>query len=283
MPAPTELLITKASGAQVPFDEAKLRASLERSGATPELCDAVLEALRGKVVEGMSTRKLYRLAFDLLHRRARPVAARYRLKRAILALGPSGFPFERFIARILEHDGYAAQVGVVVQGRCVPHEVDVVADKAEQHFLVECKYHNTPGRVCDVKVPLYIKARFDDVADRWRAEPGNGHRFHQGWVVTNTRFTRDALEYGLCAGLRMVGWDQPAKGSLRDRIDRSGLYPLTCLASLTRVEKQRLLDAGLVLARDIAAEAGVLEKMQVRPPRVNAVLREVAAVCERGR
>jgi len=283
MPAPTELLITKASGAQVPFDEAKLRASLERSGATPELCDAVLEALRGKVVEGMSTRKLYRLAFDLLHRRARPVAARYRLKRAILDLGPSGFPFERFIARILEHDGYAAQVGVVVQGRCVPHEVDVVADKAEQHFLVECKYHSTPGRVCDVKVPLYIKARFDDVADRWRAEPGNGHRFHQGWVVTNTRFTRDALEYGLCAGLRMVGWDQPAKGSLRDRIDRSGLYPLTCLASLTRVEKQRLLDAGLVLARDIAAEAGVLEKMQVRPPRVNAVLREVAAVCERGR
>jgi hypothetical protein len=273
---PSPLLITKASGELVPYDAEKLRHSLERSGATPELSAQIAEALLPKVAQGMSTHKLYKLAFALLHKRSKPLAARYRLKQAILDLGPSGFPFERFIGRILAHDGYKTQVGVVVQGRCVQHEVDVVAEKGPQHYLVECKYHNTPGRVCDVKVPLYIKARFDDIVERWNTQPGNGQRFTQGWLMTNTRFTSDAIEYGECAGLRMVGWDHPAKGSLKHRIDRSGLYPLTCLGSLTRQEKERLLAAGLVLARDVAEQPNALHDALVRAPRMATIMQEAA-------
>lgn len=281
MPVPESLLITKASGELVPYDVARLRASLERSGATPEISARIAEQIGPKLQPGMSTRKLYRLAFGLLHRRSHKLAARYRLKQAILDLGPSGFPFERFFARILDHDGYRTQVGVTVQGICVRHEVDVIADKGAQHYLVECKYHSTPGRVCDVKVPLYIKARFDDVAARWRDEPGNGHRFHQGWVVTNTRFTADALTYGECAGLRMLSWDQPAKGSLKDRIDRSGLYPLTCLSSLTQVEKARLLAAGAVLAQDVLMQPGSLTEALMKPLRMAAALQEAEELCAR--
>ena len=273
------LLITKANGELVPYEAEKLRASLEHAGATPETSARIVEELEPRLLTGMSTRKLYRLAFGLMHRRSHNLAARYRLKQAILDLGPSGFPFERFFARILEHDGYSTQVGAIVQGRCVQHEVDVIADKGAQHYLVECKYHATPGRVCDVKVPLYIKARFDDLAERWHDEPGNGHRFHQGWVVTNTRFTGDALKYGLCAGLRMVGWDQPAKGSLKDRIDRSGLYPLTCLSSLNKMEKERLLAKGLVLARDVMQEPTALADARVTPAKMAAALQEAEELC----
>lgn len=277
MPAP--LLVTKADGTMVPFDADKLRASLRRAGADEDVARQIVERMTPRLEPGMSTRRIYRMAFTLLHKRSHRTAARYRLKQGILDLGPSGFPFERFIGRILEHDGYRAHVGVSVQGRCVAHEVDVVADKGDQHFLVECKYHNNPGRVCDVKVPLYIQARFLDVAEQWRTEPGNGTRHLQGWLVTNTRFTSDALQYGQCAGLRLVSWDHPAKGSLRDRIDRSGLYPLTCLASLTQAEKERLLQLGLVLVHDVLHKPEALHDALVRGPRVAAVLADAEALC----
>lgn len=274
------LLVTKANGESVPYDEMQLRRSLQRAGASADVSARIASEVRPLLHKGITTRELYGMAFRLLHRHSHHMAARYRLKRAILDLGPSGFPFERFVARILEHDGYRTEVGVILQGRCVQHEVDVVAERGDQHFLVECKYHNTPGRVCDVKVPLYIRSRFVDIVERRQAEPGNGHTFHQGWLVTNTRFTGDALQYGECAGLRMIGWDQPEKGSLKHRIDRSGLYPLTCLSTLTQVEKERLLARGLVLAADVRKEPEILSAALVRQQRLAAVLREADEVCQ---
>lgn len=279
MSVDASLLVTKANGERVPYDVAKLRHSLERAGATPEMSAAIATAIRPELEPGISTRRLYKLAFRLLHRRSRRVAGRYRLKQAILDLGPSGFPFEDFVARILGDEGYRVQLRVMVEGRCVRHEVDVVADRGHQHFLVECKYHNVPGRVCDVKIPLYIQARFTDVAQRWQQQPGNGERFHQGWLVTNTRFSSDALRYGQCVGLQLVGWDQPAGGSLRERIDRSGLHPLTCLGVLSRAEKTRLLEQGLVLARDVLARPDALDTLRLPAPRRARLLKEATELC----
>lgn len=279
MSPPVSLLVTKANGERVPYDASKLRRSLERAGATPDMSAAIAAAIQPDLEPGISTRRLYRMAFRLLHRRSRRVAGRYRLKQAILDLGPSGFPFEDFVARILQHEGYSVQLRVMVEGRCVRHEVDVIADRERQHFLVECKYHNVPGRVCDVKIPLYIQARFTDVAQRWQQQPGNGERFHQGWLVTNTRFSSDALRYGQCVGLNLVGWDQPAGGSLRERIDQSGLHPLTCLAGLARAEKMRLLEQGLVLARDVLERPAALDALRLPAARRERLLREAAELC----
>lgn len=268
------LLITKSTGELEPFDIDRLRRSLERSGATPEMSAVIAEEMLPRIAQGMSTRKIYRTAFSLLSRRSKHIAARYSLKQAVMDLGPSGFPFERFIARILEQEGYRTQVGVILAGRCVAHEVDVVADRDGKHYLVECKYHSSHGRFCDVKIPLYIQARFTDIDEKWRADKNDSRHFDQGWVVTNTRFTSDAMQYGECVGLRMLGWDQPAKGSLKDRIDDSGLYPLTCMVTLSKAEKERLLEKDLVLAHDIAENPDALTHAMVRPAQMAAVLRE---------
>lgn len=273
-----DLKVTKASGELVPFAPEKLRSSLQRAGATAEMSEIILEEVLPNLTSGIPAKKLFRMAFRLLHQRSQHLAARYRLKQSIMDLGPSGFPFERFIARILEHDGYRVRVGTIVEGKCVKHEIDVIAQRDEHHFMVECKFHH-PGRVCDVKIPLYIQARFKDVEEQWKLIPGHGTKFHQGWVVTNTRFTGDALQYGQCAGLFMMSWDHPMKGSLKDRIDRSGLYPLTCLSSLTRTEKQQLLDLGVVLCKEICKEPALLSRAGVRPARFDAVLKEGAELC----
>lgn len=270
-----ETLITKTSGAVVPFSEEKLRASLQRSGASKDIVDSILHEIKPKLFRGITTKKIYRMAFNLLKLRSKHVAAKYKLKNAIMELGPSGYSFESFVAEILKHQGYITKVSQIVAGECVNHEIDVVAEKDNTYCMIECKYHNQPGTMSDVKIPLYIQARFQDVEKTWKALPGHGKMIHQGWVVTNTKFTSDAVKYGTCVGLKLLSWDHPKGKGLKDLIDNTGLYPITCLTTLTKVEKQRLLDAKVVMATDINDDQRILERIGIRGNRLLAVLNEV--------
>ncbi len=275
------VIITKASGNTAPFSEDKLRHSLQKAGADESQVQNIVDELLPKLYEGVSTKKIYRWAFILLRKSSHHLAARYNLKRAIMELGPSGYPFEKFIGEILKQQGYSVKTGEVVTGKCVTHEIDVIAEKDEQHFMIECKYHNLPGTVCDVKIPLYIQARFKDVEQQWLLLPGHSAKFHQGWVVTNTRFTSDAVKYGTCAGLHLLGWDFPKKESLKDLIDALRLHPVTCLTTLTRTEKQKLLDKKIVLCKEIYQDKNLLTSIGIKPSRINTVMEEATNLCSK--
>jgi transcriptional regulator NrdR family protein len=95
------IIITKASGEQVPFDVKKLSRSLQRSGASDETVQQVLAEVKEQLFTGISTKQIFQLAFSLLRRASRSFAARYKLKSAIMELGPSGYPFERYVGEIL--------------------------------------------------------------------------------------------------------------------------------------------------------------------------------------
>lgn len=274
-----QIMVTKASGEKVPFSLKKLKQSLHRSGADGVVIDEVIDELNQYLRDGISTKKIYKHAFNILRRTSKPHAARYKLKQAIMELGPSGYPFEKFIGEILKSMGFTVQVGVFVEGHCVNHEVDVVAEKGEEHFMVECKFHNMQGVKSDVKIPLYIQARFKDVEKRWLTMPGHGAKFHQGWVVTNTKFTSDAIQYGTCAGLNLLGWDYPTKGSLNELIDNSGLHPITCLTTLTKVEKQHLLENKILLCREICEKPTLLDSLDITPVRKVKILEEGRELC----
>ena len=274
--------ITRRNGEVVPFDPERLRRSLVRSGAGKPEVERTVAEVEAQLHEGMSTQAIYKTAFRMLRKHGRGVAARYSLKQAIFQLGPTGFPFEKYVAALLAHQGCRTQVGVIVQGACVDHEVDVIAEQGEKHFMVECKFHSDPKRKCDVKIPLYIQARFKDVEASWVQRPGHQHKFHQGWLVTNTRFTSDAIAFGECAGLHLISWDHPRKGSLRELIDRSALHPITCLTSLSRADKQRILDQGTVLCADVLRDPTILSRSSVDPRKTDKVLKEIDELCSIG-
>ncbi len=276
----TELLITKASGETAIFSETKLRSSMQRAGATDEQIDRIIEELHNKLYDGISTKKIYRIAFNLLKGSSRHLAAKYHLKQAIMELGPSGYPFEKYIGEILKYQGYEVKVGEIVQGQCVQHEVDVIATIHQQQLMIECKYHNLPGIFCDVKIPLYIQARFKDVEAYWIKSQKQERKTYQGWVVTNTRFSNDALQYGNCAGLKLIGWDYPAKGSLKEQIDTLGLYPITCLTSLTKNEKQYLLDKKIVLCMELYRNEKLLTQLGLKSSRLSVASQEVNQLCK---
>src|SRR3569832_326046 len=150
------ILITKADGEQERFDPVKLERSLKSAGASSTSRARILAQMLHELKPLMTTEDIYRRAFELLKKEEEmPVAARYSVKRAVFALGPSGFPFEQFLSEVLRAHGWSVQTDVTLMGRCAPHEVDVLAQKGGMRVGIEAKYHNEPGGKTDIKDALY--------------------------------------------------------------------------------------------------------------------------------
>ena len=275
-----EILITKASGETEPFYDAKLRVSLERVNTSPETIEKIIEHIRKELKPGMSTSQIYRHAFSLLRQHERPTAARYALKQAIRELGPSGHPFEKLVGALLASEGFSVEVGKTVQGLCVKHEVDVIAQKDNRHIMVECKFHNQPGIKSDVKISLYVEARFLDVEKAWQKNPGHAEKFHEAWLVTNTKLTSDAIAYAECVGMKPIGWNYPEDQSLEIRIDRSGLHPITCLTTLSGIQKRQLIAKGIVLCKQLLEQESALRSFGLKETKISAVVNEAKLLCK---
>src|SRR5512139_2934848 len=143
--------VVKASGAVEEFNLGKRLQSLLRSGVAPDIAEDVANKVIDAVGPHTSTRKIFRLARRYLRRHDRTCGIRYGIKKAIFDLGPSGYPFEKYVARIFEGLGYKTQVGRTIQGFCVKHEVDIIARKDRECHLMECKFHLNGGVASDVK------------------------------------------------------------------------------------------------------------------------------------
>lgn len=273
--------IIKGNGERELFQPDKLEQSLRGSGADDKMVRNVMGHITPEVEDGMTTNDIYRHAFDLLKRYgSRPVAARYSLKRAVMDLGPSGFPFEKLLARIFEEKGYRTRTDVILQGKCARHEIDLFAEKKDTLVVGEAKFHNRTGFKTDLKVALYIDARFRDLRennfDGWCKEGMHC----QTWLVTNTKFTRNAISYALCGKqLKLVGWDYPKNHNLREMIEDVGLHPVTCLTTLSTGDKKRLFDMGHVLCRAIRKDNDLLREIGVTGRKADEVLEETELLC----
>jgi len=272
--------VTKMSGDQVLFDEEKLKRSLRRSRADEDVIAEVITKVKTELYDSMPTKDIYKLAFSYLKKHSTFSASRYKLKSAILELGPSGFPFEKYIAELLKFKNYTTQVGTIVQGHCVSHEIDIFAEKEDHHLIIECKFHGDQRRFCDIKVPLYIYSRFKDVETKLKEKHTGLKKTYHGGLVTNTRFSSDALQYGTCMGMFLLSWDYPLNKSLKMLIDQSGLHPITSLLTLTKNEKDQLLMSGTVLCRDLVNEQKKLGQINISESRIRKILEEVRSICE---
>lgn len=275
------ITVIKASGEQESFSEEKVKRSMARAGIPINMHPRVMDHVKGKLYDRIPTSVIYKHIVEFLDTSSYPQkSSRYRLKQAVMELGPTGYPFEKFVGAILKNYGYQVETGVIVAGKCVDHEVDVVALKDDQHFMVECKFHHRSGIRSDVKVALYVKARFDDIANAWRKKPGHQTMFHQAWLVTNTKLTSDAVQFGKCAGMKLIGWSYPKTGCLQDLIEETGLHPLTCLTSLSKGQKQRLLEQDIVLCRDLLrADPGLLSAAGIQKEKEKQLREEIVVTC----
>lgn len=269
----TQYLVEKSSGEKAPFSSDKLKTSLLNSGATEQIANQILGEVKKQITHGYSTHKIFRLAFRLLKKYSRVTASKYKLKEGIMELGPAGFAFEKFIAELMIAQGYKVEIGQFIKGRCVSHEIDVIAKKDDTTIYIECKYHNLLHIKCDVKIPLYIRSRYNDILEKQSFEK------FEGWVVTNTKFTEDSFQYGTCAGLTLISWDEPKGKGLKTIIDEQKLFPITCLTVLTKEEKEMLLSKGVVLTKHLIKSRHILEAIVHSNPRVENIMKEARELC----
>ncbi len=269
------IYVLKADGTKEPFDEKKLESSLKRAGASTKATRDIINHVYGHLKQDITTHNIYRHVFELLHKEESPIAIKYSLKRAIMELGPSGFAFEDYVAEIFKEKGFEAKTGQMVNGSCVAHEVDVVAWNNKELVMVEAKFHNEGGTKSDLKVILYVKARFDDLKDM-KFNYGKERNLDEFWLVTNTKFTSTAIEYGSCqGGIRMIGWNYPPTGNLHDMILESKLHPITCLASINGREKKELLTQGIVLCKTVIENPDLLSKIGLTGESIKKVIEEI--------
>lgn len=264
--------IIKADGTIEPFDGTKLESSLRKAGATEKTAERIRLTIESTIAPAAESNEIYRRAFQMLRREARPAAARYSLRRALFEFGPSGHPFEDFVAEIFKKEGWVVEGRQMIPGKCVPHEVDVYATRGPERIAAELKYHNDPGYKTDVKVALYVKARFDDI---WQCDPKTQScPVDRGFLITNTKFTSHAVQYAKCSGLGLLGWSYPHSGNLYDRIVASGVYPITALTTLKKAEKRILIDQGIVTCEQVVERRESLREIGMPVDRIGTIVAE---------
>lgn len=281
-----KLFVTKAVGKKESFSAAKLRRSMLDSGASAEVINGVIRKIKTHVKPGVSTAEIHRLAFRLLKSANRTYAARYNLKKAIMEIGPDGFPFEQYFANLLEHQGFKTQTNVIVDGHCITHEVDIFAEKYKEniHALIEMKFHGKPGRKTRSKDALYTYARLLDIQKNWEFKKSRGAKPKkatlQGWLVTNTEMTRNAINYCNCVGMKVIAWSYPEDGtSLQGMVHNEALYPITVLTSLNHKQKKDILNRNVVMCFNLLENKKVLQSVGLKSGQIDRVLQEVNELC----
>lgn len=264
--------VTKADGTKEPFSEAKIRASATRVGVPEDLQTTMLKEIKRSLYPDITTKKIFDTIRSYLRSSPEPyLASKYNLKSALAELGPSGYPFEQYIGQLLLAHGYMVKTNQIIVGSCIAHEVDVVAVMGEITHFVEAKFHSKPAQRSDVKVPLYIRARYEDLAAK------NGGQTVP-WIITNTRFTSEAVKYGQCRGIKLTSWGHPVGEGIMDMIEKVGLHPITIIESLSKEDLQLLFSQNIVVCRQLLSDKQAASLLPGN--RRQAILTEAQAICQ---
>ncbi len=271
--------VTKASGAVEDINPQKLRNSLRKAGAEEDQVEEIIERILREVAPQTSTKKIYRLARKYLRQLNHASVLRYSLKNALFRLGPTGYPFEKYYSAIMKSYGYETETGLIIEGKCVKHEVDVIALKEDEVSLVECKYHSRAGRPVDIKVAMYVHSRFEDLApvmaDRYPEKK------FKGWLATNTRCTSDAIEFAKCYDLNIRSWNYSQHKSLEDMIGEKKLYPVTVISGIKRGLIERLLEQNIILLKDLVDMdlSSIVKKLSLSEKKAQLLKHQAEELC----
>lgn len=243
-----KLFVVKKSGEREEYNEEKVRHTMNRVGVPEELKSEILAHIKEKFENSeMTTDDVFHHIMEFLEPRDRKSSLRLNLREAIFELGPTGFPFEQYLAKIFEGKGYKVSTNLTMNGDCVKHEIDLLLEKDGHRETVEVKFHNHHVVKTDVQVALYTYARFLDIKEK--------NKIDNVWLVTNTKLTEEAIAYANCKGMPVIAWNYPEKGNLQDLVEEPAMYPITLLNSLSETEKKRLIEKKVVLCTDLLTKS----------------------------
>ncbi|MGV8085758.1 MAG: restriction endonuclease [Candidatus Bilamarchaeum sp.] len=243
-----DIMVLKANGQREPFRWNKVKNALSRVGISGRTAGEVIARLQSSLYDGITTKKIYRMLYQIIDEMKPEVSHRFNLKNALFELGPEGHYFEDFIAKLMEKEGYNAISRQMIQGKFLNHEIDVVAQKTGKRYMVECKFHNLEGTKCSIQTALYVYSRFLELVEGYKI--GKCEKFDKPWLVTNTKFSEDVITYIEGMGIPATGWRYPIKDSLEVKIDKTKCYPVSAL-EMDRESLSLLLRNSIVSVFDL--------------------------------
>jgi hypothetical protein len=263
--------VIKSTGEEEKFIPKKIYKSVRDAGGSTKLAKEASDFIKKQYHKKITTKEILESLIKFLKKEP-GVSERYDLKRAIMSLGPSGFPFENFFSSVLQYYGFKTKTGSKVKGKSVYHEIDIIAEKNKK-FMIECKYRNQKEGIVKLKPALYTYARFLDIKK---------HGFDQSWLVTNTRCSTDAKKYSNGVNQKITSWKYPEKESLQKLIEKPKLYPITILKNLKNETKEKLYESKILIAKDLLNYSlkELKQKTHLPEEEIKKILVEVKEVCQ---
>jgi len=241
--------VTKADGSRQLFDGGKIVKTCLRMGANREIADNISRKIESEIYDGVSTEEILDRIFRLLQEH-RPVIKHLLDLRKGLSLMSSKPEFELFVRTLLSENGYEVAPNRILRGKCVEHEVDGIARKDGVTYFVEAKHHSNYHTPTGLDESRIARAVLEDVLEGFEVGLNNS-RIERAMIVTNTKFSEHARQYGKCRNILQIGWSSPPYHGLQDMIEEKRLYPVTCLKSLRKQTKERLASAGIVSLKQL--------------------------------
>ena len=256
--------VTKADGTRQPFHREKVVNTCLRMHASREVAESIADKIESKAYDGIPTKKILQMIFRHMKRYQPAVGHQIDLRRAISLLRPKP-DFERFVQMLLEEHGYVVTCNQIIRGKCVEHEIDAIARKGDETYLVEIKHHFNHHTYTGLDVPRIARATLEDLTEGFSLGL-NSTNFTKALIVCNTKFSWHAVQYAKCRGIDHIGWKAPPEHGLERMIEERKLHPVTFLKGLDKESRERLLDNDVILLKQLMTHdaSELSEKTTVR-------------------
>jgi hypothetical protein len=243
----SSLMVIKFNKEKEPFSLKKVYNSAIRAGASSFLARTISLEIEKEAYQDITTAEIFKKVKDKLKKENLQSALRFNLKEAMRKLGPAGFIFEDFVRQVLSRYFVHVEGSTIIHGICSKYEVDFLVEKENIIYIGECKYRNNSGDKVDVNVCLKSFAILDDVKNNARFKGGRVNSL----IVTNSKFTDEAIRYSSCKKMELLGWRYPKDQGLESMVEERKLYPVTILPSFKGYLAEELRREKIMLVEDI--------------------------------
>jgi len=271
------LYVINLAGQKEPFSWKKVFSSAQRAGASKELATKIADEISLLVYPGISTALIYEEVLKRLHESEPKVGIRFSLKKAIQRLGPTGFPFEKYVGALFENQGWQVFLNQQLKGYCLTYEIDFLAEKEEELFIGECKFRHALAKQ---KIPSeIILENYAKFLDLKKGELFKAPAFSQKEIsfilVTDAKFTHRSQKFAQCYHLELLGWRYPQERGLEYLIESQNLYPITILPSLDDDLARQCFEEKIILVKDLLKKwPNFTRKAKIPPKKAAAIFEE---------
>jgi len=271
------LYVINLAGQKEPFSWKKVFSSAQRAGASKESATKIADEISLLVYPGISTALIYEEVLKRLRKNEPRAGIRFPLKKAIQRLGPTGFPFEKYVGALFENQGWQVFLNQHLKGYCLTYEIDFLAQKEKELFIGECKFRHALAKQ---KIPSeIILENYAKFLDLKKGELFKTPTFFQKEIsfilVTDAKFTYRSQKFARCYRLELLGWRYPQERGLEYLIESQNLYPITILPSLDDDLACQCFEEKIILVKDLLKKwPDFTRKAKIPPKKAAAIFEE---------